>query len=154
MKKADKRGGKRPGAGRKRKWDFWFRIQIGQDCENLYRKAIETKFAEEQRTLLTKQSRLSKEFPRAQNVEVELRSAWLEQEDGGDQYLWDVAGEIEQLNVIYKNPNLENRVFSLPVRPIRGTRKAIIEQIAIKYTLTENQVDNLWQAYRRFEKSK
>ena len=154
MTKADKRGGRRPGAGRKRKWDFWFRLQIGQDCENLYRKAIEKKFAEEQLTLLTKQSRLSKEFPRAQNVEVELRSAWLEQEDGGDQYLWDVAGEIEQLNVIYKNPNLENRVFSLPVRPIRGTRKAIIEQIAIKYTLTENQVDNLWQAYRRFEKSK
>ena len=154
MKKADKRGGRRPGAGRKRKWDFWFRLQIGQDCENLYRKAIEKKFAEEQLTLLTKQSRLSKEFPRAQNVEVELRSAWLEQEDGGDQYLWDVAGEIEQLNVIYKNPNLENRVFSLPVRPIRGTRKAIIEQIAIKYTLTKNQVDNLWQAYRRFKKSK
>ena len=138
MKKADKRGGRRPGAGRKRKWDFWFRIQIGQDCENL----------------LTEQSGLSKEFPRAQNVEVELRSKWLEQEDGGDQYFWDVTGEIEQLNIIYKNPNLENRVFSLPVRPIRGTRKAIIEQIAIKYTLTENQVDNLWQAYRRFEKSK
>jgi hypothetical protein len=154
MKKADKRGGRRPGAGRKRKWDFWFRLQIGQDCENLYRKAIETKFAEEQRTLLTEHSRLSKEFPRAQDVEVEFRSEWLEQEDGGDQYLWDVVGEIEQLNIIYKNQNLENRVFSLPVRPRRGTRKAIIEQIAIKYTLTENQVDNLWQAYRRFEKSK
>jgi len=39
------------------------------------------------------------------------------------------------------------------VRPRRGTRKAIIEQIAIKYSLTENQVDNFWQAYRRFEKS-
>ena len=154
MKKADKRGGRRPGAGRKRKWDCWFRLKVGQDCEKLFRKAIETKFAEEQRILLTEQSGLSKELPKAQDVEVELRSGWLEQEDGGDQYLWDVVGEIEQLNIIYKNQNLENRVFSLPVRPRRGTRKAIIEQIAIKYTLTENQVDNLWQAYRRFEKSK
>ena len=153
MKKADKRGGRRPGAGRKRKWDFWFRLQIGQDCENLYRKAIEKKFAEEQRTLLTKHSRLSIEFQRAQDVEVELRSEWLEQEDGGDQYLWDVVGEIEQLNIIYKNQDLENRVFSLPVRPRRGTRKAIIKQIAAKYSPTANQVDNLWQAYRRFEKS-
>ena len=84
---------------------------------------------------------------------MELRSGWLEQEDGGDQYLWDVAAEIEQLNIVYKNQNLENRVFSLPVRPRRGTRKAIIEQIAIKYSLTENQVDNFWQSYRRFEKS-
>ena len=153
MKKADKRGGRRPGAGRKRKWDFWFRLQIGQDCENLYREAIETTFAEEQRTLLTEHSRLSIEFQRAQDVEVELRSEWLEQEDGGDQYLWDVVGESEQLNIIYKNQDLENRVFSLPVRPRRGTRKAIIKQIAAKYLLTENQVDNLWQAYRRFEKS-
>ena len=153
MKKADKRGGRRPGAGRKRKWDFWFRLQIGQDCENLYRKAIEKKFAEEQRTLLTKHSGLSIEFQRAQDVEVELRSEWLEQEDGGDQYLWDVVGEIEQLNIIYKNQDLENRIFSLPVRPRRGTRKAIIKQIAAKYSLTANQVDNLWQAYRRFEKS-
>jgi hypothetical protein len=153
MKKADKRGGRRPGAGRKRKWDCWFRLKVGQDCEKLFRKAIETKFAEEQRILLTEQSGLSKELPKAQDVEVELRSGWLEQEDGGDQYLWDVAAEIEQLNIVYKNPNLENRVFSLPVRPRRGTRKAIIEQIAIKYSLTENQVDNFWQAYRRFEKS-
>ena len=153
MKKADKRGGRRPGAGRKRKWDLWFRLQIGQDCENLYRKAIEKKFAEEQRTLLTKHSRLSIEFQRAQDVEVELRSEWLEQEDGGDQYLWDVVGEIEQLNIIYKNQDLENRIFSLAVRPRRGTRKAIIKQIAAKYSLTANQVDNLWQAYRRFEKS-
>jgi hypothetical protein len=153
MKKADKRGGRRPGAGRKRKWDCWFRLKVGQDCEKLFRKAIETKFAEEQRILLTEQSGLSKELPKAQDVEVELRSGWLEQEDGGDQYLWDVAAEIEQLNIVYKNQNLENRVFSLPVRPRRGTRKAIIEQIAIKYSLTENQVDNFWQAYRRFEKS-
>jgi len=153
MKKADKRGGRRPGAGRKRKWDCWFRLKVGQDCEKLFREAIETKFAEEQRILLTEQSGLSKELPKAQDVEVELRSGWLEQEDGGDQYLWDVAAEIEQLNIVYKNQNLENRVFSLPVRPRRGTRKAIIEQIAIKYSLTENQVDNFWQAYRRFEKS-
>jgi len=153
MKKAYKRGGRRPGAGRKRKWDCWFRLKVGQDCEKLFREAIETKFAEEQRILLTEQSGLSKELPKAQDVEVELRSGWLEQEDGGDQYLWDVAAEIEQLNIVYKNPNLENRVFSLPVRPRRGTRKAIIEQIAIKYSLTENQVDNFWQAYRRFEKS-
>jgi len=153
MKKAYKRGGRRPGAGRKRKWDCWFRLKVGQDCEKLFREAIETKFAEEQRILLTEQSGLSKELPKAQDVEVELRSGWLEQEDGGDQYLWDVAAEIEQLNIVYKNQNLENRVFSLPVRPRRGTRKAIIEQIAIKYSLTENQVDNFWQAYRRFEKS-
>ena len=153
MKKAYKRGGRRPGAGRKRKWVCWFRLKVGQDCEKLFREAIETKFAEEQRILLTEQSGLSKELPKAQDVEVELRSGWLEQEDGGDQYLWDVAAEIEQLNIVYKNQNLENRVFSLPVRPRRGTRKAIIEQIAIKYSLTENQVDNFWQAYRRFEKS-
>jgi len=153
MKKAYKRGGRRPGAGRKRKWDCWFRLKVGQDCEKLFREAIETKFAEEQRILLTEQSGLSKELPKAQDVDVELRSGWLEQEDGGDQYLWDVAAEIEQLNIVYKNQNLENRVFSLPVRPRRGTRKAIIEQIAIKYSLTENQVDNFWQAYRRFEKS-
>ena len=154
MNKTSKPGGERPGAGRKPKWDFWFKFKIGQECEILFRDAAKRRLADEEQKLLSERSNLSQELNRAQAVDVGNRSEWLQEEDGGDQYLYDIEGEIEQLNKSCKNENLENRLFFLPARPMRGTRKAIIKQIAAKYSLTKNQVDNLWQAYRRFEKSK
>ena len=154
MKKTDKRGGRRPGAGRKRKWSFRFTIEVGLACEKLFNEALEDTRSEVKQKLLSEQSNLSEEFHRAHQIQTNNRSNWLNQEEGGDQYLWDVAGEIEQLNIQYKNQNRENRVFSLPTRPPRGTRKAIIQQISAEYSLTKNQVDNLWQAYRRFTKTK
>ena len=154
MKKTSQRGGFRPNAGRHRKWSFEVIIEIGQECEILFRDAAKRRLADEKQKLLSERSNLSQELDRAQAIDVGKRSEWLQEEDGGDQYLYDIEGEIEQLNKSCKNENLENRLFFLPARPMRGTRKAIIEQIAAKYSLTENQVDNLWQAYRRFEKSK
>lgn len=156
MKKISGRGGKRLGAGRKQNWDFWFRLKIGQECEALFRDAAQRRLADEKQKLHNEQSDLSHELARAQAVEIEERSKWLQEEveeDGGDRYLSDIESEIEQLNAYYENDNPKNRLFSLPARPRRGTREAIIKRIAAKHSLTENQVDNLWQAYRRFEKS-
>ena len=119
MKKTSQRGGFRPNAGRHRKWSFEVIIKIGQECEILFRDAAKRRLADEKQKLLAERSNLSQELDLAQAVDVEKRSEWLKEEDGGDQYLYDIEGEIEQLNVFYGNENLENRLFFLPARPMR-----------------------------------
>jgi hypothetical protein len=44
------------------------------------------------------------------------------------------------------------RVFKVPTKPPRGTRQRIIKEVAKEYDLAESVVDNLWKAYRRFER--
>ena len=118
----------------------------------LFREVKAQTLAEEQKILLIELSSLNEEHARAQDVGVEHRAQWIELEDGGNQYLWDFESEIEQLNILHRNPLITNRLFHLRTRPPRGTRIAIIKQLAQKYSLSENQVDNFWQLYRRFER--
>ena len=60
--------------------------------------------------------------------------------------------EIESLNEETFGEPSQNRLFSVSNKPPRGTRKAILEEAATKFHTTVNQADNLWQAYRRFER--
>ena len=152
MSNTNKHGGKRVGAGRRQKWSYWFKFKVGQECEVLFRQVKAQTLEEEQKRLLIEQSSLNEEYARAQDVDVEHRAQWIELEDGGNQYLWDFESEIEQLNILHRNPLITNRLFHLRTRPPRGTRIAIIKQLALKYSLSENQVDNFWQLYSRFER--
>ena len=142
-------GGKREGAGREPKWDFSKKVKIGQECEALQRK-------EELKTFKTN---VLKAFPdlnylwdNASQIDIKHRKDWLLSEDG-EQHQLDVQEELVTLNLIEENPSSQNRLFKISKKAPKGTRKAICKIIAQKYSLDEKQVDNIWQFYRRFEKS-
>ena len=142
-------GGKRDGAGREPKWDFLTKVKIGQECEVLHKKE----------ELKTFKNNVLKEFPdltylweNASQIDVKHRKDWLLSEDG-EQHRLDVQEELVTLNLIEENPPSQNRLFKISKKAPKGTRKAICKVIAQKYSLDEKQVDNIWQFYRRFEKS-
>ena len=142
-------GGKREGAGREPKWDILTKVKIGQECEVMQKK-------EELKTFKTN---VLKEFPdlnylwdNASQIDVKHRKDWLLSEDG-EQHQLDVQEELVTLNLIEENPSSQNRLFKISKKAPKGTRKAICKTIAEKYSLNEQQVDNIWQFYRRFERA-
>ncbi len=142
-------GGKREGAGREPKWDILTKVKIGQECEVMQKK-------EELKTFKTN---VLKEFPdlnylwdNASQIDVKHRKGWLLSEDG-EQHQFDVQEELVTLNLIEENPSSQNRLFKISKKAPKGTRKAICKTIAEKYSLNEQQVDNIWQFYRRFERA-
>ena len=142
-------GGKREGAGREPKWDFLTKVKIGQECEALQR----------QKELKSFKNNVVKEFPdlvylweNVHHIDVKHRKDWLLSEDR-EQHQLDLQEELVTLNLIKKNPSPQNRFFKIPKKAPKGTRKAICKIIAQKYSLDEKQVDNIWQFYRRFERS-
>ena len=44
------------------------------------------------------------------------------------------------------------RVVTVSTQPVRGTRLKIIVEVASEFRIADSVVDNLWQAYRRFER--
>ena len=88
----------------------------------------------------------------ASQIDINDRSDWLISEDG-EQHLLDIQEELVTLNLIEGNPKLKNRLFKIPNKAPKGTRQAICKTIAEKYSLNAKQVDNIWQFYRRFERS-
>ena len=142
-------GGKREGAGREPKWDILTKVKIGQECEVMQKK-------EELKTFKTN---VVKEFPdlnylwdNASQIDVKHRKDWLLSEDG-EQHQLDVQEELVTLNLIEENPSSQNRLFKISKKAPKGTRKAICKTIAEKYSLNEQQVDNIWQFYRRFDRA-
>ena len=59
----------------------------------------------------------------------------------------------ERLIFVPANISPASRLLKIPTKPPRGSRLRVISEIAEKYSLTAKQVDNLWQEYRRFERS-
>ena len=142
-------GGKREGAGREPKWNFLKKVKIGQECEAL----------QKQEELKTFKSNALKSLPdlkylwdNASQIDVKHRKDWLLSEDR-EQHQLDLQEELVTLNLIEKNPSSQNRLFKISKKAPKGTRKAICKVIAEKYSLDEKQVDNIWQLYRRFERS-
>ena len=82
----------------------------------------------------------------------------------GQMYLFDVAIERAALlndilaetrsrdEKLVEYESVGGAVVSLKNKVPKGTRTLILKRAANKYDLTENQADNLWQAYRRFLK--
>ena len=152
MANCNKHGGKRKGAGRKPKWDLLFKLRVGQDCESLFRqeeelakkKAIDEHFSTE--------TEIKNVWDKVHKIPIPRRSNWLKSE-AGDQHISDIEEELETLRATTANISPASRLLKIPTKPPRGSRLRIISEIAEKYSLSAKQVDNLWQEYRRFERS-
>ena len=152
MSNSNKHGGKRKGAGRKPKWDLLFKLRVGQDCESLFRqeeelakkKAIDEHFSTE--------TDIKNVWDKVHKIPIPRRSNWLKSE-AGDQHISDIEEELETLRATTANISPASRLLKIPTKPPHGSRLRIISEIAKKYSLSAKQVDNLWQEYRRFERS-
>ena len=152
MSGGNKHGGKRKGAGRRPKWDPFFRLHVGQDCEELFRdeaRLAHAKASDEHFRTITD---LTDVWDRLNMVPIYQRSDWLKSE-AGDQHRSDIEDELETLRAVTADISSNSRLLKLSITPPRGTRSRIILAIAEKYFLSAKQVDNLWQEYRRFERS-
>ena len=153
-------GGKRSGAGRPRKWDFWFVIEVGQTCETLHRQAQDAALRRRRDRLMSEETELKSIWSNANSIPVPLRRQWRQGkgddqlESGYEQHLNDVTEEIKEMNKNNKDKKPTSRLVTLRNTPPKGTRRKIISKVAQKFSLTTKQVDNIWQAYRRFELEK
>ena len=88
----------------------------------------------------------------ANNVPVPKRQAWRESEQGRYHFA-DIETELAILNEKRSTGSETNRLFQVKARPRRGTRKSILNQVAIEYSLTSNQVKYMWDEYMIFERN-
>jgi len=144
-------GGKRAGAGRKPKWSFDDVLAVGQMCEGRWREAEAAAFIKNKAVKFSDQSDITSVRRSANAVSIPERRPWRKSDDG-EGHRADMEVEIESLNEETFGEPSQNRLFSVSNKPPRGTRKAILEEAATKFHTTVNQADNLWQAYRRFER--
>ena len=144
-------GGKRAGAGRKLKWSFDDVLAVGQMCEARWRAAEVVEFEKNKATRLSEQSDIASLHVSSGEVLIPDRRTWLKSESG-ERHRDDMEVELECLNEQLSGALTQNRVFSISKKPPRGTRKKVLEEVAAKFCITVKQADNLWQAYRRFER--
>jgi hypothetical protein len=152
-------GGKRSGAGRPRKWDFWFVMEVGQACETLHRQAQDAALRT-RRDKLMEDTELQATWNKVNSMPVPQRRQWLqskgddELEEGYEQHQSDIKEEIKVMNKKRGGKVTTSRLVSLQNTPPKGTRSQIIAKVAKKFELSTKQIDNIWQAYRRFEREK
>lgn len=144
-------GGARRGAGRPRKWSFADVLTVGQACEVAWRDAVANALEAEKVRLFRTESDIQSLWDAAQRVPVGRRRQWYDG-DEGETHRADIETELHALNGIPDNPDPPPRITRIMARPQRGTRRRIIVEIAKQFGLPESAVDNLWQAYRRFER--
>ena len=131
-------------------------MRVGQACEAKWREAsahaLEARFAamrgaKEIRTL----------WKRAKDIPVKERGAWHSSEafedHVGDLEAWlheRVGTKVDAVSGEF--PRAAPRIVGLSAKPPKGTRQRIIDEVAKELALAKKSVDNLWQAYRRFER--
>lgn len=145
-------GGARPGSGRPRKWSFTHVLAIGQACEEKWRDASTEAF-EARLAALPYAGKIQALWDRAQAIPVPQRKAWPKREDhSGDLESWlhAAAGTPFDYDKGKFGGDVPRRV-ALSAKPPKGTRTRIIDEVATQNNLSTTTVDNLWQAYRRFE---
>ena len=151
MPKQFTHGGKRPGAGRKTKWSLDEVLAIGLACEKRWQNAKAASLNKKKSELTSIQSDLKDTWSIATQVPISERKAWLNSEEG-KAHLGDVREEIVTLNEQRPDTEPTNALFTLSAKPPIGTRKQIIEEIAVEFGIRLKQTDNIWQRYRRLER--
>ena len=138
-------------------------MTVGADCEKMLAEARAEVAQADLLDLTTNASEIKIYWNRAKRIPIAERSKFLESELG-EAYRSHVAIERAALlndflaGTRSRDGNSEEygpvggAVVSLKNKAPKGTRTLILKRAATKYDLTENQVDNLWQAYRRFLK--
>ena len=153
MSNSRNHGGKRDGAGRKRKWSFEDILHIGLACELRFKAAVQSDYKTKKDALISNDVIELKEHHNwVQSILPENRKEWLKDEESRSQYMLDVSEEIESINSMAGIAEPTNRIFQIVGKAPKGTRRRIIKAIAEEYGLKTKQVDNLWQQYRRFER--
>ena len=148
----NKHGGKRKGAGAKQKWDLFFKLEVGQTCEELIRNSEELAKRREKCELFESMTDLKDQWKAANSIPVAQRHAWLRSEEA-EAHFEDIKLELASLKSEITSSSLKGRVLNLSAKPPYGSRKQAIMIVAKIYSLTPKQVDNMWQEYRRFEYS-
>lgn len=146
-----KHGGVRSGAGRPLKWDFEHILTVGLACEVKWRTAVKAAIGAKSDRHFSVESDIQSLWDVAQRVPVSNRRQWYDGEEG-EIHRADIKTELHSLNGTPDEDGPPPRVISILAKPPRGTRKLIIAEIAEQFGLRESTVDNLWQAYRRFER--
>lgn len=150
-----KHGGARRGAGRPLKWTFDDIFTVGQACEAEWRRAAQDA-VEVRLSALPKAAEIRSLQEASRNIPLEQRRAWL----AGDAFD-DHHHDIEALLHARAKTSFDDdtatfertapRGVRVSAQPFRGSRKRIIAGAALRFQLSESQVDNLWQRYRRIE---
>jgi hypothetical protein len=148
----NKHGGKRKGAGAKQKWDLFFKLEVGQACEELIRNSEKLAMRREKCELFESMTDLKDQWKAANSIPVAQRHAWLRSEEA-EAHFEDIKLELASLKSEITSSSLKGRVLNLSAQPPYGSRKQAILIVAKIYSLTPKQVDNMWQEYRRFEYS-
>ena len=145
-------GGKRKGAGRPFEFSFEFKMRVGQHCEKMWREAILATIEAAKEKRLYEDTDLRAVFRKANSVPVKDRSEWLLSENY-EVHSSDVSVELANIKGCETEFASTSRVVTIETKPPRGTRKAILREVAAVFKITEKQTDNIWQQYRLFEKS-
>ena len=130
-------------------------LTVGQECESRWREeanaSVDARLAG-----LPHANDIRNLQEGAQSVPVSQREAWLAS-DAYDDHKGDIEAWLHsRAGTPFSNESGEflgaaPRMATVSTKPPRGTRKRIIGEVANQSGLTKSAVDNLWQAYRRFE---
>ena len=141
-------GGKRPGAGRKRKWEPIYEVRIISECENLHNEAVQLAFDKEKQRKFGEQSELNYYWGKINNIPVEQRSNFLK--DAAYQtYIEYFNAEVELIKSNDDGSIGFERIIKIDVEVPRGTIQKIINQVSEKYSLEKKEVENAWGAHKR-----
>lgn len=143
-------GGKRDGAGPKQKYSAAFILEIGSLCQARLLAARDK--AKAQDDLTGQLSDLRDHWQKAHQIEQPERQQWLSS-DKGMQYIDDVNIEVSELNQTLKTGSETNRLFQINSKTPHRARKTIRCEVAVEYSLTENQVKYLWAKYTKIWKN-
>ena len=89
MKIGNQHGGKREGAGRIPKWDPLFKLHVGQDCEELFKREKELVIEQAKNKLFGQETDLKEQWQHTNRIPIEQRSAWLKSEEA-DRHQFDI----------------------------------------------------------------
>lgn len=158
-----KHGGTRAGAGRPPKFGFLFKLKVGGRCEALSREAKEVAWRKRLSVLTTEASDIRSYWEKSKKIAPHERAEWL-QSDRSEWHFEDIA--IERAAILAElyplDPNDDNGDVYPPIgggllvtvdaKPLWGTRKSILAQVADEFSLSIKQVEKMWGTYREFEK--
>lgn len=150
-------GGRRAGSGRPRKWSFFEVLNIGQACEVKWREASKGALSARY-DALPRAAEITALYDGARAIPVEKRAQWVKS-DAFEDHVLDLESHLHAQSETpfdYESGTYMGaapRLVRLSTKPFKGTRERIIQEVASANGLSPSQVDNLWQAYRRLERS-
>ena len=125
----NKHGGKRSVAGAKQKWDLFFKLEVGQTCEELISNSEKLAKRREKRELFESMTDLKDQWKAANSIPVAQRYAWLRGEEA-EAHFKDIKLELEGLKSEITSSSLKGRVLKLSAKPPYGSKKQAIFIVA------------------------